>query len=79
MGSDPEMWPDPAGMVKHLASKGVRVMVSAWPYTLKDGTRASSEITKPGAENASLFYKFPNDVTRPRTAFGTLKTTAVLS
>ena len=45
---NPEMWPDPAGMVQHFASKGVRLMVSAWPYTLKDGARASSEITKPG-------------------------------
>ena len=45
---NPKMWPDPAGMVKHLESKGVRLMVSAWPYTLKDGARASSEIIKPG-------------------------------
>ena len=49
---NPKMWPDPAAMVQHLASKGVRLMVSAWPYTLKDGARASSEIVKPGTDRA---------------------------
>jgi hypothetical protein len=28
-------------------------MVSAWPYTLKDGTRASTEIIKPGVKHAA--------------------------
>ena len=55
---NPAMWPDPAGMVAHLAAKGVRLMVSAWPYTLKDGTRASAEITKPGNG-----VRFPNNGT----------------
>lgn len=35
-------------MVQHLASKGIRLMVSAWPYVLKSGARASENITKPG-------------------------------
>jgi hypothetical protein len=45
---NPKYWPDPAAMVKHLASKGVRLMVSAWPYTLKEGARASAEIVMKG-------------------------------
>ena len=57
---NPKMWPDPAGMVQHLASKGVRLMVSAWPYTLKDGARASSEIIKPGNG-----VRFPNGSMTP--------------
>lgn len=28
---DPQFWPDPAGMVKHLEELGVKVMVSVWP------------------------------------------------
>ena len=43
-----EMFPDPKGMVDHLKSKGVRLMVSAWPFTDKDGARASSLITAQG-------------------------------
>jgi alpha-D-xyloside xylohydrolase len=57
---NPEVWPDPAAMVKHLASKGVRLMVSAWPYTLKDGARASAEITQPGNG-----VRFPNGSMTP--------------
>ena len=28
---DPELWPDPAGMVKALGEMGIEVMVSVWP------------------------------------------------
>ncbi len=28
---DPEMWPDPAAMVRELDEMGIRLMVSAWP------------------------------------------------
>ena len=28
---EPQHWPDPAGMVKHLEDSGVKVMVSVWP------------------------------------------------
>jgi len=42
---NPQYWPDPAGMVAHLASLGMRVMVSAWPFVLKDGARASTAMS----------------------------------
>ncbi len=30
---DPELWPDPAGMVSELEEMGVKLMVSIWPKT----------------------------------------------
>jgi alpha-D-xyloside xylohydrolase len=56
-----KLFPDPAGMVRHLASKGVRLMVSAWPYTDKTGARASA---KASGENAP-YVKFPNGSLTP--------------
>ena len=41
---NPKMFPDPAAMVRNLSSMGTRIMVSAWPFVLKDGARASSAV-----------------------------------
>jgi alpha-D-xyloside xylohydrolase len=43
---NPQTWPDPKKMVDHLAGLGIRVMVSAWPFILKAGARASEEIAR---------------------------------
>ena len=39
-------------MVTHLESLGIRVMVSAWPFTLKDGARASANMSDPSQKLA---------------------------
>ena len=57
---DPDYFPDPGAMVAHLASKGVRLMVSAWPYTDKTGARASDLITAKG-----VAVRFPNGSLTP--------------
>ena len=36
---DPKFYPDPAAMVQHLQAKGVRLMVSAWPFVDAVGAR----------------------------------------
>eukprot|EP00929_Paragymnodinium_shiwhaense_P065119 TRINITY_DN32681_c0_g1_i3.p1 TRINITY_DN32681_c0_g1~~TRINITY_DN32681_c0_g1_i3.p1 ORF type:complete len:860 (-),score=106.41 TRINITY_DN32681_c0_g1_i3:263-2842(-) len=45
---DGSRYPDPKGMVDHLASLGMRLMVSAWAFSLRHGSRSSEAVVSKG-------------------------------